>query len=528
MVMIKLKLKEIWTKYQLIILIALASIIVSIMAIFIYKFFVKPKISLKHYNNSVYTVNYDSTWKLSQKEQNKLTLKHNNAIINIEITTLDNDYLYMSLENIVDEILYVIKKDNPNYYLIAKEPSSVTINQYDGYQLLYEDGENEVLLTLFRKENKIVSIVYEAPYEDFDILLDSVKDIIYNFKLNSQEYNIDYDFIEIEGENLYLYGNSEIEINGIKNYQIADNHYQVDFQVPGNFSTKTFNSRYSFLNYDGLTEGNITLTANIYEYNLYEILSEFKTRSFDYSIKNATKNGELLKETYTKINADQYIYHAMYNDNNSSYDVVYLIYELDYRRVFVIKLLAQNCNLSQEIIENIGIVNSIKYADYVHRNIEDGKLVNEMKYAYTDKQDYLRKFSQVTLYTPSDYRELDDGFSNVYESRTFNNNFNEDSGVYDFEVRYSINSLNINSNLNTLESVYYNKNNRNSLGVKTYNNKKFQVYTYNNKKNYVYVLFHKLESGNYLQIVIESKGIKINNRKLIELTKFDENIYEMN
>lgn len=528
MINIKLKLKQIWEKYQLAILIALASFIVSVIAVVLYKFLLQPKISLEHFSNSVYTVQYDSTWNLDKKENDKVSLKHDDATINIEITTLTNDYLYMTLENIIDEISYSISQANPNYYLIGKQNILVTANQYEGYQLLYENGENQVLLTLFRRENKIVSIIYEAPYEYFDILLDSVKEIIYNFKLANEEYANSHSLLEIESKELSLNGNDEVEVAGTKNYQIADSHYLVEFRVPDKFTSRTFNARLSLLIYNELSEGNIDLTASIYDINLYEMLEKLKNHSFDYSIESAIQSNRLIKEEFTKVNANQYIYHAIYTSGISKYDVAYLIFELDYRRVFVVKLEASNCYLDESIINNISIVNKTKYADYVYRNIEDGFLVNEMKYAYTDYQDYKRKYSRVILYTPSNYREQDDGVSNVYENRTFNDNFNEDSGDYDFKVRYSISSLNIKSNLNVLEHVYYDKKDKSGLGTKIYNGKKFNVYTYNSKNKYVHVLFYKLESGNCFQIVIESNGGRITNDKIKELTKFEESIYVMN
>lgn len=529
----KLKVSQIWNRYQLTIQISFLTLIISIIGIIIFKFVFSGNDNLKNYANSIYSIQYDSNWELIDSTDNNASLKYNDsANIKFEITTLTNDYLYMSLENIVEEITYTIQQANPNYYLIGKQDILVTNKKYEGYQLLYENGENGVLLTLFKREDKIVSIVYEASYDYFDILLDSVKNIIHNFDLLDKEYQDSYNLLEIESKDLSLNGNEEIEISDTKTYEIADNHYIVEFEVPSQFKRRVFNSRYSVLNYDGLSNGNIDLTASVYNYNLYEVLEKLKDYSFDYSIKSAHNEDNITKETYTKVSDSKYIYHVMYNAYTSKYDVVYLIYELDYKHAFIVQLIGVNSSLDESIINNINMVEKTKYAEYIYRNIDNGNIVNEMKYAYTDYTDYARKYSQVTLYTPQKYVEYDNGVSNVYEERTFKKNYNEDTLDYDFKVTYSVTSLNIENSLKILENTYYKNSKRVNVGNKNYNDKEFKVYSYNYKNkgitNYVYVLFYGLESGNNLEIVVESKNDKIKDSEIIELTNFTEKIYTMN
>ena len=87
-----------------------------------------------------------------------------------------------------------------------------------------KNKENEVLLTLFKKEDKIVSIVYEAEYEYFDILLDSAKEIIYNVDLVNKEYELSYNVSELELEDLTLTGNKSVKTKGTTTWKIANNH----------------------------------------------------------------------------------------------------------------------------------------------------------------------------------------------------------------------------------------------------------------------------------------------------------------
>lgn len=525
------KIKNFWNKYSLAIIISLVSIIIAVSGVVVYKLFIDKGISLKEFSNSMYKVKYDTTWNLKE-EDTKLVFTHKKgATINIDYITLTNDYLYTSLENIVDEVSYSIQQDNPNYYLIGKEKIYVTSNKYEGYQLLYENGENEVLLTLFRKEDKIVSIIYEASYEYFDILLDSTKEIIYNFDLVATEYDMPYNVAELELKELSISGNKAVKTDKTTTWEIADNHYLVEYTVPANFEISNYNNRYNSFRFSSESKGWISINASVKNENVYELLEKLKSYDYDYSVGKAQEKNLLKKETYTQREDGSYIYHAEYSndDYNTEYDIVYLIYSLDKRRTFVVYIEGYNNVLDSSIVENIKVVNTTKYADYVYRNIKDGYLTNELKYVYDSHE---RKYYSLNLLTPEKYLEYDDGFTNTYEARKFRRNYDEDKSEYLVNVRYSFEKYDLESRLSSVEYVYsYPSTARKSLGNKKYNDKNFDVYYYefNNKlgKVHSYVLYYEISSGIFFEIVVESIDSKIGSSDLISLTKFEVESHDM-
>lgn len=524
------KVKEFVKKNSLALIISFVSIVIAISGIVVYKVFFDKGIQIKEFSNSLYKVKYDTTWNLKE-EENSLLFKHEKgATISIDYITLTNDFLYTSLENIVDEVAYSIQQENPNYHLIGREDILVTSNKYEGYQLLYENGENEVLLTLFKKEDKIVSIVYESSYEYFDILLDSAKEIIYNFDLVTKEYELSYNINELDLQELSISGNDKVKTDSNSTYKIANNHYLVEYTIPSNFKLSNYDSRYGHFRFnDG--SGWINIDTAVKNANIYEILDELQSYNYDYSIKKAKEDNSITEETYTQIDEGNYIYHIEYADTdyNTKYDVIYMIYSLDNRRTFVVNIEGYNKSLDESIVNNISIKSTTKYADYVYRNIENGYLKNEFKYTYDS---YERKYYLLKLLTPDEYTEYDDGFSNMNEVRKFRKNYDDDKNEYLSSVKYSFTKLELESRLSSVEYIYSIPSSaRKSLGIKTFNNKNFDVYYYefNNKlgKAYIYVLYYEISDGNFFEIVIESIDSKIDSRDLIELTKFEVESQDM-
>lgn len=518
-------------KYFLIIIISIISLVISISGVVVYKLFFDKGISLKEFSNSIYTLKYDTTWDLKE-EKDSLSLKHKKgATINIDYIVLTNDFLYTSLESVIDEVSYSIQEENPNYSLLGKEKVYVTANKYEGYQLLYENGENEVLLTLFKKEDKIVSIVYEAEYEYFDILLDSAKEIIYNVDLVNKEYELSYNVSELELEDLTLTGNKSVKTEGTTTWKIANNHYLVEYTVPDNFKIFSYDSRYNNFTFRDDGKGWISINTKVANANVYEILDDLKKYDYDYSVGKAKEEKLLKKETYTQRKDGSYIYHAEYSnkDYNTEYDIVYLIYSLDKRRTFVAYIEGYEKSLDNSIVDNISIISSTKYADYVYRNVENGYLKNEFKFTYDSTN---RKYYSLELLTPEEYFEYDDKFSNAYEVKKFRKKYDEDRMEYLVNIRYEMKKSKMDRNLESVEYLYsYPTTARKSLGIKTYNDKNFDTYYYefNNKlgKVYSYVLYYEISDGIFFEIVIESIDSKIGSNDVTDLTKFSFASQEM-
>ena len=181
------KLIYILKKYKVSVYIALFIIIVGIILFSL----IGSKPEAKTYESNYYIVKYDKGWALKQKSKDKLILKHGNeAKINVEIIELNNELKYLSIEDLIDEIIYNIRKQNSSYKLISKEETTISKYEFMGYKLLFENESSQVVTSLYKKGDKIIVFYYEAKNDYFDILLDSVNNIIYHFDIKEKKYDL--------------------------------------------------------------------------------------------------------------------------------------------------------------------------------------------------------------------------------------------------------------------------------------------------------------------------------------------------
>jgi hypothetical protein len=517
--------KEILVKYKIAIFIILITFIIAVIGIVIY-LFKDNKIKIKEYKNEIYKVKYDSTWSIKSKANDNLVLSYNKDIsLEFNIINLEKDYLYMSIEEVLEQLEYSIKEQNKNYGLIGRQEILVTKSGYLGYQLLYEDKDNEVMVIVAKKGEQLLVVTYEAPYDNFDILLDSVKEIIYNFELFDVEYEIENKIEGIEFEELSLKSDSKIKANTTFNYSFSKSNYLVELEIPNIFVSSAFYSNWAYFREE---EKKITLSGNVYKQNVYELLENIKIgNSF---IVNNKYDGK--KDSYTKINDNEYIYYLKYTSESlgtkAEYEYVYMIYGLGKDRVLVITLEARNETIPKEIVENIKLKNSTRYAKNIYRTIEDGNLINEMKYVHNTYTNP-KKYSIITLYTPERYQEMDYDHDK-YEFRYFGDLYNENTNEYNLNVDYRF-VYNINDSLKSLEDYDFKDAAKKAIGIKKYHNKDFDIYYYEYKKNnvnhYSYVLYHQLEGGKLLLISIKSNK-KISDQYLKDITNFKIETLTMN
>ena len=137
---------------------------------------------------NTYILEYDSTWKLRSNDDDSVRLKHKNgSIIDISIDNLPETYKYSNLSSTIDNVLYSIEKENKGLKLLKKE--IVKINKSDSYKVLYEKGDNESLVTIMKKGDKLIIFELTADTKYIDILSDSYNEIVKGFRLNHE--NID-------------------------------------------------------------------------------------------------------------------------------------------------------------------------------------------------------------------------------------------------------------------------------------------------------------------------------------------------
>ena len=407
-----------------------------------------------------------------------------------------------------------------------------------------------------KKADKVLLATYESTSKYFDILLDSVQNIIYNFQILDKTYDLTYK-LDINTGNIEWSTNDEIkDTSNVSEYEIANNNYYVKYSIPTNFQLKDFDSTSGYFDYKDLSDGSISLATSIRNVNIYEYLEkdyDSFTIYFNYNYQREGKEGysdfneTLQKLDNTKYNG--YIYKNSYKLSEDwgsyEYEEVILVYELDSNHLIEFKIKATNNKIPKELVDNISIKSSKNYASYITKEVVDNNLIAELK----DFENYEKtNVKVVTLKVPEKYEELDKE-NNMYKDRYYGLNYNSKNELYQYDIKYQT-RYSFDITLSGLKSSYeYYKKNENYQEL-TYNrdvvlnDKTFKVYTggYTNytdplitgdKQSYyvnVTALFYELDEDNCLAIEIKGNGAENTDEILKELTNFDVEIknYEGN
>ena len=135
------------------------------------------RVKIKEYSNSNFRVKYDTTWKVKDsKDELYLVHKKTNSELRIQCKVLESNYIDTSLDDIIDDVIYSIEKQNEGYDLINR--SSGSNNKFESYSYLYEKEDKQVAVEIYKKDAKLTIIYYEAESKYFDIVLPSADDIM--------------------------------------------------------------------------------------------------------------------------------------------------------------------------------------------------------------------------------------------------------------------------------------------------------------------------------------------------------------
>lgn len=551
--------KNILSKYGVVIISCIVVLIVGLLVMFFV--FRSSDVEIREFDNKQFSLKYDTTWNIKENKDNKVKLVHNHGgIINIEVILLEEEYKFLSIDDLLEELIYNLEKQNSSYKLLSKKKDLITKYRYEGYKLLYENGNNQVLIYVAKNSDKLMFFIYEACNDDFDIMLDSVQNMIYDFKILSDAFNLTYQ-IELDSKNIDWNKNDEIKNVSNVSYEIANKNYYVNYSIPESFELNSFNSTYSFFNYKGLTKGSIGMTVNVYNQNIYRYVNKDEGYSSLYSYYNIYRNPkdndtneeDLFKSTYYDFkeslqkldNSDilGYIYKNSYKSKGyfgeSICENVVLVYELDNSHIISFKISGDNSYISKELVDNIKLNSFKNYASYISIDVVDGNLIGELK-EYTDYK--RQKIKTVTLRVPKKYQEIDNE-NNIYEKRYYALNYDDEREIFEYNVNYGLyfsSSLekvdSLNSNYESLKRYgkYSKIKYKNDI---TLNGKKFKVYeggftniTPNYETKYfmnVVILGYEFEDGKSMYIEINGNDVKISNEILNELTNFDINYIEL-
>ena len=527
-------------KYILVIIVAF---IILVIGSFLIVNLVYKKINIKIYDTEYIKFNYDSSWNILSNSDLYVKLENKNkGIINIELLQLDDNYKYEKLDQILDNLLFDINEQNKNYNLIFKKDITLTNKLLDGYEVLYETNDSEVMLSIAKNENYLIMFTFEADNKYFDMLLDSVQNIIYNFEIKENKYKLN-NKLELSTENILFSKNNNLD-NKIKDsneYEIASNNYLVSYLVPNIFKVTSIDSRKGSFSFQD-DNATINVTTTIYNKNIYDYLDKTEGNSsiyeeFNFYKENKDKysNFEEQLSKYKISNYDSYLYKVFYTDkmNNKKYENYSLIVPINKNHIFLLRVIGENSSISEKLINSFKINKVVNYSSYINREVKDGYFNINLERLNNKKTD------SISIRLSEKYQEIDEG-ADMYSYRYIGLNKDTNNNTYQYNINYNLTSpsqdLNsmidlINFNIESYE-VYGNYNKLKYLDTLTLNEKQFKVYEgsyfkldnlFNQKETSIFkvnekVLIYELENGGMLIITIDGNNKEIEDNMLNELT----------
>lgn len=521
--------KEKLKKFKVIIIGTITLLVLLFLLIGYFLFFHTNKI--KQYKNEVYSIEYDSTWKLKEKKKNYLLLKHGKkSKIEISMKTLEEEVRYNDISTFIEDIQNAIEKSNSSYQIISKKKDSVTKRNLEGYKLLYEGKNTQSYVVISKYNDKLFTIIYEAKDEEFDILLDSVSFIINQFSINDDTFDLNQKLEEIKTTGI-TYSKDKSDLSSKKTErQIANQGYIIKYKLSEDILKDEFNSYSYYNNYKDKDKNQINLDILMSPVNIYEYLTNTlmkKEKSYkkidDYKnvktevdkIRNHGYNGYIYKISY------EYESCGIKEDGSTGDKIIkeedyFVLYEIDPITTLIYEIKAHEKNISKDLIENLEITSKQKYGAYITRNIENNNIVNTMKTLKSDtKYSKEQKYYQVTLFTPQKYYERYYDNNNIYESRYFGLDFDKENEEYKTKVHYILNHSSIGTDIKLVKENINSKKNASFTYVKdiTINKNTFKYYKasytsgktkYNNA--YLFLeLFNKDSYSNSIYLEISTK-----------------------
>lgn len=553
----KEKLYDIYKKYKITIIIALAIVLMGIFSLILFNI-LKPNSKLIALEEKSYSLKYDNSWEIKEKKDNYISLNHKSSksLLKIEVINLDKEYKYSDIDDLIDEIVYNIGEQNKTYKLISKQKDIFTKYEFKGYKLLYETEIEQVMIMTFKKSDKLIVASYEAQNKYFDILLDSVQNIFYNFNITDETFELK-NSIKTETSKI-SYSESEdldkILINN-KEYEIGDHNYKVVYEIPSVFELSSFNSTSNYFNLKNYDKAQMTISADIYISNVYEYLDKdnyfnvfrnYKSYKEDKDISNFEEHISLLDSKHS----DNYIYKNSYMKNAIKYNEdfksetyqrpdenVKLIYSLNKNHILIITIESKGGPITKKLLDSIKIKSVVNYSSYTKNKIDNGYRIAELQryngYGKTE-------VNNITIKLPESYEEIDRR-NNLYNERYFGLNFNEEKDLYDYIVHYKLSITDdLSKNIEFLNSMFiksYGECNYYQLvGINTFNDKNFIEFSggytdlggimFTNINRYKYyvnhrALFYELNDGIFLIVEIKGNAKEISDDIVNQVTNFD-------
>lgn len=539
--------KKDFKQYKVLMISVVIVVFLGLVCFMIINMFFKNGSIVKDVNKKNYSFQYNKSWNVVKLGDSDVILKHNNdGKIIIQLSDIINKYDYLTIDEIIDETLYSIEKQNSDYKLLYKDNVTLTKDKYRGYKLLFENKNNQLMVVLFKKDNKLIMVSYEANNNYFDILLDSVNSIIYSLDIKNEEFSLK-NSLKVKTSKIKFLSNDKFDkiFNKQKSYEIAKNNYLVKYRIPSNFIQGEINSSYGYFNLE-YDNGSIDIMVDVLNENIYEYIDENSKNGLykNYDSYKDNKKYSNFKQNLEYIDRknNSYIYKNSYNykkDSTEYYENVELMYTLENNHMLRVSIKSKCLPITKKMIDMIKIDSFKNYSSYIKIEKNNNFLIGRLK-RFSDY--HKNKVDLITINVSDNYEEYDMN-KNIYLDRYYRYGFNDKLNVYDYDVHYKLTTLSSDTVVNNINSMLGNLE-YDDLKILTYsgdltlNEKKFIVYDssytdisdimfsksdrkryYVNKK----VLFYNIPNGGCLYIEINGNGKEITDNVLNELVNF---VYE--
>lgn len=551
------KLYDIYKKYKIAIIIASVIVLVGILPLTLFNV-LKSNSKLIVLDEKNYGLKYDNSWKIKEKKDKYVILNHkaSKSLLKIEVIDLDKEYKYNDIDDLIDEIVYNIRKQNKTYKLISKQKDIFTKYEFNGYKLLYETKTEQVMIMTFKKGDKLIVASYEAKNKYFDMVLDSVQNIVYNFNTVDETFKLK-NSIKNKTSKINYFESKSLDkmLTDNKEYEIGSNNYKVVYEVPSVFELTSFNTTSNSFNLKKYDKAQIMISAYIYNKNVYEYLDKNNLNNVYKSYKLYRKDKDIsdFKEQISELDSkysDSYIYKNSYRTSATKYnnkfeavsykrsdENVELIYSLNRNHILIFTINSTGSPITKKLLDSIKIKSITNYSSYTKNKIDSGYRVSELKKYIGYEKD---KVNNIIIKLPESYKEIDKK-NNLYDERYFGLNYDKDKELYNYVIHYKLGVSNdVAKNVELLnikfKKSYGECNNYQKVGNITINSKQFIEYVggytdlggipFTNINRYKYyvnhkALFYRLTDDSYLIIEIQGNNHKISEDIINQATNFE-------
>ena len=551
------KLYDIYKKYKIAIIIASVIVLVGILPLTLFNV-LKSNSKLIVLDEKNYGLKYDNSWKIKEKKDKYVILNHkaSKSLLKIEVIDLDKEYKYNDIYDLIDEIVYNIRKQNKTYKLISKQKDIFTKYEFNGYKLLYETKTEQVMIMTFKKGDKLIVASYEAKNKYFDMVLDSVQNIVYNFNTVDETFKLK-NSIKNKTSKINYFESKSLDkmLTDNKEYEIGSNNYKVVYEVPSVFELTSFNTTSNSFNLKKYDKAQIMISAYIYNKNVYEYLDKNNLNNVYKSYKLYRKDKDIsdFKEQISELDSkysDSYIYKNSYRTSATKYnnkfeavsykrsdENVELIYSLNRNHILIFTINSTGSPITKKLLDSIKIKSITNYSSYTKNKIDSGYRVSELKKYIGYEKD---KVNNIIIKLPESYKEIDKK-NNLYDERYFGLNYDKDKELYNYVIHYKLGVSNdVAKNVELLnikfKKSYGECNNYQKVGNITINSKQFIEYVggytdlggipFTNINRYKYyvnhkALFYRLTDDSYLIIEIQGNNHKISEDIINQATNFE-------